>query len=160
MCLSYNGVITQPSVVNTNCFMKARGRATQSAATVKCFCCLIACFTANPYWGIDGAWHPFHLGNFLKRFWQIDIRRKAALLCFVKFNVAVENSRCKLGHCFGGTVQHSMKGNGISNLDLPQETVMMKGEDSVTCCMTSKTKRLYVLYHTTSPLYLSAGVCD
>lgn len=29
--------------------LKARGRATQSAVKVKCFCCLIACFTAYPY---------------------------------------------------------------------------------------------------------------
>lgn len=63
-CLSYNRVITQPSVVNTNCFMKAAGRATQSAVKVKGFCCVIACFTAYPYWSIDGAWHTFIRGLF------------------------------------------------------------------------------------------------
>lgn len=35
-CLSYNRVITQPNVVNTNCCMNARGRATQRAVKLKC----------------------------------------------------------------------------------------------------------------------------
>lgn len=54
-CLYCDRVITQPSVEHPHCFMEARGRATQSAVKVKCFCCLIACFTVYPYQAIDGA---------------------------------------------------------------------------------------------------------